>query len=519
MFSGEDLEVQVVDFNLDVLAGLSMPGEVDFPSSAQSFTFAEDPNVFPDVMSLLGYAREWLVVSNASKAQFYSAAEDLDAEPKAPVSTPKAAKAKAPRAKAGEKAKKSAPQLVAEQIQGLSTLLPSIAQTLAEVQQEQTRPKEIVEGSALNPPTRASQAQVSMSMNGSSGPTSEKEPAFVGRPSFFPRASGGSRGSTRGIWRQFGFSGSGAKQGPDVIGVPPTIRRRPASGSSPVFKLKFNVLERCTGARKVAKRIGVKKRRFLPVSSSECLQETTSGFKGARLPRVHCRHGLLHADISRLFWRLRRGKGCWPDAVCPQLHHGCSSTWRPGWSQRTCCSHGSRPGTRGARPGEMGTWVPVDAFGRNAGTDLEPPKFQLVTNRQDKGFRATLPPALGHRRFGDYISARRADLNKPTQPPPAAQPPQPKKKGNGKGKGEAAEPRHRCPGSLTRFFFLRASLVGCFFPGGVKGYLKRCLMNNGLVSSQRRKMLKLFHHAVSHALQSVTPIRSSLTFRLPVRRT
>jgi hypothetical protein len=58
----------------------------------------------------------------------------------------KGGKAKAQRPKAREKTKRTSPPLVAEQIQGLSNLLPTIAQTLAEVQQEQFRLREVVEG-------------------------------------------------------------------------------------------------------------------------------------------------------------------------------------------------------------------------------------------------------------------------------------------------------------------------------------------------------------------------------------
>ena len=77
--------------------------------------------------------------------------------------TPKVGKAKQ-KAKAVEKAKKPSPQQVAEQIQSLAKMIPAMAQTLAVMQEEQARMKEAMEGVAMSPPPRASQAPVAMSM-------------------------------------------------------------------------------------------------------------------------------------------------------------------------------------------------------------------------------------------------------------------------------------------------------------------------------------------------------------------
>ena len=149
----EDIEVVVVDFGDQVLQAMS-PFDPELMDSTLGFD--EDPQVLPDGPALMRLAKEWISVSGAERAEFYSAEE---------AEVPKA-KAKA---KAGEKASRkaparSSPQQVADHIRSISDLLPSMAAQLSELRDEQKRIQTIVEGQGLATPPRASQAPVSMPM-------------------------------------------------------------------------------------------------------------------------------------------------------------------------------------------------------------------------------------------------------------------------------------------------------------------------------------------------------------------
>ena len=156
----ESMDVQVVDVSLDVLLAMR-PFVLGMELQEPMVMFGEEAEVLPDPTTLLAYVREWITVAGQGRAVFYSAEEPEMVEEAGP--TPKVGKAKQ-KAKAAEKAKKPSPQQVAEQIQSLAKMIPAMAQTLAVMQEEQTRMKEAMEGVAMSPPPRASQAPVAMSM-------------------------------------------------------------------------------------------------------------------------------------------------------------------------------------------------------------------------------------------------------------------------------------------------------------------------------------------------------------------
>ena len=85
------------------MSGIST-SDLELPDRATVISFAEDPTVIPDLLSVLGYARMVDGVQ-CRQGSVYSAAGELEAEPKPPLPTPKGGKAKAPRPKAAEKTK------------------------------------------------------------------------------------------------------------------------------------------------------------------------------------------------------------------------------------------------------------------------------------------------------------------------------------------------------------------------------------------------------------------------------
>ena len=105
-------------------------------------------------------AKDWLKENVQPALAFYSAEEEEVEGVPVLEEVPKA-KAKA---KAVPKEKKSSPQVVAQQIQLLASTLPTMAGQLQAIQEEQQRMRDAIYGQAMNPPPRAAQAPVSMSM-------------------------------------------------------------------------------------------------------------------------------------------------------------------------------------------------------------------------------------------------------------------------------------------------------------------------------------------------------------------
>ena len=134
--TGADLDVQVVDASLEVVAGLSSSPEGGLEEDAAVIAFSQD-------------------VQAVEEAEV-----DTHMSPRA-----KEGKAKAAKAKAVEKAKRaSSAQQVAEQIQHLSKMMPVITDALTSIQEEQRRLQMAVEGAAMSPPPRPTQIPVSMSL-------------------------------------------------------------------------------------------------------------------------------------------------------------------------------------------------------------------------------------------------------------------------------------------------------------------------------------------------------------------
>ena len=161
--TGEDLDVQVVDASLAILDGLSPMPDGGVEEDAAIIAFSTELQVVPDPATLLRFAKEWLAVAGPGRSVFYSAVEEFEqADPLNAAA--KEGKAKAPKAKAAEKAKRASAQQVAEQIQHLSKMMPIITTALSSIQEEQKRLQQVVEGAAMSPPPRPTQVPVSMSM-------------------------------------------------------------------------------------------------------------------------------------------------------------------------------------------------------------------------------------------------------------------------------------------------------------------------------------------------------------------
>ena len=155
----DTIDVQVVDANADVALGLKLFDPV-MDGDVPMINFGSDAAVVPEAATLLRFARDWILVAGQGKAVFYSAEEEVEVQE--PVS-PKVPKAKQ-KAKAAEKAKKPNPQQVAEHIQQISKMMPAMAEAFSSIQAEQQRLKMVVEGNAMTPPLRETQAPVAMSM-------------------------------------------------------------------------------------------------------------------------------------------------------------------------------------------------------------------------------------------------------------------------------------------------------------------------------------------------------------------
>ncbi len=134
---GQDVEVLVIDAGEAILAGISHFTEVD----GASFFFSDDPAIGPAPDVLLRVVKDWLGLQAPAKAAFYSADEEMISDevpitPQEPIQddpqeTPK-------RKPAGKPAKpRVTTASLAEQIGSMSSLLPSIASRLDQLQQEQ----------------------------------------------------------------------------------------------------------------------------------------------------------------------------------------------------------------------------------------------------------------------------------------------------------------------------------------------------------------------------------------------
>ncbi len=167
VLEGQDVEVLVIDAGDAVLKGMADFNELD----GASFYFADDPALAPSPQALFQVVKDWLGVQASTKAAFYSADEEMiPAEEEVPVTpvepqqeaadtTPSKKK---PAAKAG-KARVTTASL-AEQIGSMSTLLPSIASRLDQLQLEQNVMREQLAAQDTVIPPRPSQQPVSTSL-------------------------------------------------------------------------------------------------------------------------------------------------------------------------------------------------------------------------------------------------------------------------------------------------------------------------------------------------------------------
>ena len=157
--AGGDVVVWLVDFADVASKGLYKLADSGLTES-QLIYYAEDTAMAPDSETLLKFSREWIGLQSAQKAAFYSAEEELiEATPTANPKPAAAGKTKAVKPKRQTQA-----SIVAEQIGGLASLLPSISQQLVELKDEQQRLAEEVRSGPSKPIPRPSQMPVTMPM-------------------------------------------------------------------------------------------------------------------------------------------------------------------------------------------------------------------------------------------------------------------------------------------------------------------------------------------------------------------
>ena len=460
--AGQDIDVQVIDFSLDVLGGL-FPADATLPEGAVLQHFGDDPSIMPDLMALLGYTREWLTVLNAGRPAFYSATEEVADGGALPAqASPKVAKAKAPKTKAVEKAKRASPQLVAEQIKGLSDLLPNIAKTLAEVQQEQHRLREMVEGNAMNPAPRPTQAPVSMSMQRFSkimgAPPRVKGLSYLQSPP--PKATAQVPALDASLTMQ-----EQAEEG--HVGLPE------ASGNS----LALAVLEQSRALTSLVSHLQTGGDPLLdqPVTGSSMSSKGAQGRE--RLQReLALRSGQFCLAVAQNAYRRMKPASRLPETLEDiantdfsmlsylERFGGYGNTKEVGLMQyglSFILDAAIRGDLEGVREHAALMTVGLEQVAQDQGRWdlgfqlmlLEDPPSQMWTFRnagvahtgRTRAFAALCPQkwatiALAYTKELDYIQSRRTDLTKPTTPAPAqpapASPPK-KKGGKGKGKGGA----------------------------------------------------------------------------------
>ena len=154
-----DVDFLLVDMDASVAEYLKKFSESEVDESSLLAFTVDDVGLFPDPDAVLSMAKAWLRESAQASLAFYSAEEEVVGEEPGLEELPKA-KAKA-KASAKEKA---SPKMVAQQIQMLASTLPAMVGQLQMIQEEQQRMREALYGQAMNPPPRAAQSPVSMSM-------------------------------------------------------------------------------------------------------------------------------------------------------------------------------------------------------------------------------------------------------------------------------------------------------------------------------------------------------------------
>ena len=166
VMEGQDVEVLVIDAGDAVLAGLAEYTEVD----GASFYFADDPAIGPAPDVLLRVVKDWLGLQASTKAAFYSADEELVPD-QVPITPAEPQQGETPEATPKKRApvKPAKPRVttasLAEQIGSMSSLLPSIASRLDQLQQEQVVIKSQLASQENIVPPRPSQQPVSTSLS------------------------------------------------------------------------------------------------------------------------------------------------------------------------------------------------------------------------------------------------------------------------------------------------------------------------------------------------------------------
>ena len=156
--SGDVVEVQLVDFSGAVLQGLVRYADSAVPED-RIVGFGADLSVVPEVETLVSYAADWIAVSGAQRATFYSAAEE--AQEVEEVASPKAKQSAKP--KPDKPKRQSVAQVTAHHISTMAELLPAMAFQLRELQENQSRMQSELLGRVSHPPPRPSQMPATMS--------------------------------------------------------------------------------------------------------------------------------------------------------------------------------------------------------------------------------------------------------------------------------------------------------------------------------------------------------------------
>ena len=396
----EDVEVVVADFGDQILQAMS---PYDPELAEQTLGFDLDPQVLPDGPTLLRFAKEWIALSGAERAEFYSAEE---------VEVPKA-KGKA---KASEKAAKKAlsrpsPQQVADHVKNISELLPAMAAQLTELRDEQKRIQLMVEGQGMATPPRASQAPVSMPMQQFAG--------LMGSP---PKVKGLSLkppppkvtfalDSTLGIQEQ-AEEGSpahlDAEGGGDSLALAVLEQSRALtslvshlqSGGDPLLDgtasssslSSKGAMNREKLQRELANRSGGF---FLSV-----VQNAYKKLKPAsKVP--DSTQSVAATDFSMLQYLERFGTWqCsrhWNCTVCSEFHHRLCHPRGLGGGQGACSPHGCGIGASRSRWFEVGSWISVDAGGRcTFDYVVLPSELEPCPDWSTESFWKSMPPEVGH---------------------------------------------------------------------------------------------------------------------------
>ena len=154
--TGEDVEVQLVDFSTDIIVGLERFADSEVPEDRLA-SFGSDISIVPEAEVLVRYAADWIALAGGQRAAFYSAEELPEGEVQAPTTAKQQAKAK-------EKPKRqSVAQVTASHLSTMAQLLPAMADQLKALQENQVRMQAELLGKAALPPPRPSQMPATMS--------------------------------------------------------------------------------------------------------------------------------------------------------------------------------------------------------------------------------------------------------------------------------------------------------------------------------------------------------------------